>query len=211
MRPPDCIYGEDKPICLSCFTGLYIYSSRILVPGLPGIELININNMKQEFNRVDNKIRPAILKLDQLDDAGCADLLLTLQTKDLTDDHLVCEVIGFAAAAGSIRESLRIGELKTLLALAVGNKSATLEGCNWIHHFEHIDESRRRVYLCVESLINLHKTEMFHHSLELMYGTETLYLAMDLLKRKQRFFGLEESVAEISDTPRHEHLPDADD
>jgi hypothetical protein len=38
----------------------------------------------------------------------------------------------------------------------------------------------------------MHKTEMFHHSLELMYGTETLYLAMDLLKRKQRFFGLNE-------------------
>lgn len=148
---------------------------------------------------MDNKIRPAILRLNQLDDAGCADLLLTLQTMGLPDDRPVCEITG----SGSTCPSLSVGELKTLLALAVGNKTATLEGCDWIHHFEHIDESRRRVYLCVESLINLHKTEMFHHSLELMYGTETLYLAMDLLKRKQRFFGLEELGADKSESPVH--------
>ena len=163
--------------------------------------LININYMKQEFNRVDNEIRPAILKLNQLDDAGCADLLLTLQTMDLPDDRPVCEIIG----SGSTCQSLSIGELKTLLALAVGDKGATLEGCGWIHHFEHIDESRRRVYRCVESLINMHKTEMFHHSLELMYGTETLYLAMDLLKRKQRFFGLDEPGEDMTSGPVHAH------
>ncbi|MGL4605382.1 MAG: hypothetical protein ACRCU9_14690 [Iodobacter sp.] len=162
--------------------------------------------MKQEFNRVDNKIRPAILSLNQLDDAGCADLLLTLQTMGLPDDRPVCEIIG----SGSTCQSLSIGELKTLLALAVGNKTATLEGCDWIHHFEHIDESRRRVYLCVASLINLHKTEMFHHSLELMYGTETLYLAMDLLKRKQRFFGLEELGADRFASPVHTQQSEAD-
>ena len=26
-------------------------------------------------------------------------------------------------------------ELKTLLALAIGDKDAILEGCDWIHHF----------------------------------------------------------------------------
>lgn len=160
---------------------------------------------------MDNDIRPAILKLNQLDDAGCTDLLAALQTIGLPDDRFVREVTGLAAAADSTCQSLSIGELKTLLALAIGDKTATLEGCNWIHHFEHVDESRRRVYLCVESLINLHKTEMFHHSLELMYGTETLYLAMDLLKRKQRFFGLEELSADMSASPVHTQQSEADD
>lgn len=175
------------------------------MPGLSGID--QINDMKQENNRMENEIRPAILKLNQLDDTGCANLLATLQTMGLPDDSTIGEMIG----SGSTWTSLRIGELKTLLALAVGDKGATLEGCGWIHHFEQIDESRRRVYRCVESLINMHKTEMFHHSLELMYGTETLYLAMDLLKRKQRFFGLEEPGADMTGSPVPTHQSEADD
>jgi hypothetical protein len=141
---------------------------------------------------IGNEICPAILRLNQLNEAECAELLATLQTIGLTDDRYIWEIIGLDAAADSALKTLQVGELKTLLALAIGDKHATLQGCDWVHHFGQMEESRRRVYRCVDGLINMHKTEMFHHSLELMYGTETLYLAMDLLKRKQRFFGLDE-------------------
>jgi hypothetical protein len=147
---------------------------------------------EQQSIVIGNEIRPAILRLHQLDDAECAELLATLQTIGLTDDRAIWEIIGLDPAADSALKTLQVGELKTLLALAIGDKHSTLEGCNWIHHFGQMEESRRRVYRCVDGLINMHKTEMFHHSLELMYGTETLYLAMDLLKRKQRFFSLDE-------------------
>ncbi len=147
---------------------------------------------EQQSIVIGNEIRPAILRLNQLDEAECAELLTSLQTIGLTDDRSICEIIGLDAATDSAWQTLQMGELKTLLALAIGDKHATLQGCNWVHHFGQMEEPRRRVYRCVDGLINMHKTEMFHHSLELMYGTETLYLAMDLLKRKQRFFGLDE-------------------
>jgi hypothetical protein len=146
---------------------------------------------------IDKKIRPATLRLNQLDEAECAELLASLQNIGLTDDSSIWEIIGLAPTADSDWKTLQVGELKTLLALAIGDKHATLEGCDWVHHFGQMEESRRRVYRCVDGLINMHKTEMFHHSLELMYGTETLYLAMDLLKRKQRFFGLDELGLDI--------------
>ncbi|STR45752.1 hypothetical protein [Iodobacter fluviatilis] len=142
---------------------------------------------------INKEIRTAILRLHQLDEDECAELLASLQDISLSDDCSILEIIGLNAATGSVWQTLQMGELKTLLALAIGDKHATLQGCDWVHHFSQMEESRRRVYRCVDSLINMHKTEMFHHSLELMYGTETLYLAMDLLKRKQRFFGLDKS------------------
>jgi hypothetical protein len=152
---------------------------------------------EQQSIVISNEIRTAILRLQQLDDAECAELLASLQNIGLTDDSSIWEIIGLDAAASSDWKTLQIGELKTLLALAIGDKHATLQGCDWVHHFGQMEEPRRRVYRCVDGLINMHKTEMFHHSLELMYGTETLYLAMDLLKRKQRFFGLDELGLDI--------------
>ncbi|MFC7420267.1 hypothetical protein ACFQNF_10260 [Iodobacter arcticus] len=152
---------------------------------------------EQQSIVIDKKIRTAIIRLHQLDEAECAELLASLQNISLTDDISILEIIGLATATDSAWKTLCIGELKTLLALAIGDKHATLEGCDWVHHFGQMEESRRRVYRCVDGLINMHKTEMYHHSLELMYGTETLYLAMDLLKRKQRFFDLDKLGLDI--------------
>ncbi|AMC33200.1 hypothetical protein [Janthinobacterium sp. B9-8] len=152
---------------------------------------------EQQSIVISNEIRTAILRLHQLDDAECAELLIGLQNIGLTDDKSIWEIIGLAADTGSTWKTLQIGELKTLLALAIGDKHATLQGCDWVHHFGQMEESRRRVYRCVDGLLNMHKTEMFHHTLELMHSTETLYLAMDLLKRKQRFFGLDELGSDL--------------
>ena len=48
-----------------------------------------------------------------------------------------------------------MGELKTLLALAIGDEDAIREGCDWIRHFEQLNPDRRRVYACIETLLKL--------------------------------------------------------
>lgn len=147
---------------------------------------------QKHTQRICNEIRTAILRLQLLDETECTALLTSLQHLNLADDKSVLEITGLTATAGSAWETLYIGELKTLLALAIGDKYATQQGCDWVHQFDEAEESRRRVYRCVDGLLNMHKTEMFHHTLELMHSTETLHLAMDLIKRRQRFFGLDE-------------------
>ena len=69
--------------------------------------------------------------------------------------RLVAQVIGLAADAGSFWADLRVGELKTLLALAIGDEAATLEGCDWVRNFDQLNPQRRAVYACIESLIRL--------------------------------------------------------
>ena len=82
-------------------------------------------------------------------------MLDTLNESSLADQKPVAAVIGMAADAGSFWSDLRVGELKTLLALAIGDEAATLEGCDWVRHFDQINPQRRGVYACIESLINL--------------------------------------------------------
>ena len=78
------------------------------------------------------------------------------------------------------RQDLRIGELKTLLSLAIGNEEATREGCDWIRHFGQTNPERRLVYRCIESLLklgDLGNDEPYLASLESLYGTQTLLKA----------------------------------
>ena len=53
----------------------------------------------------------------------------------LNDARPLWEILGLAVPAGAPWKQLRIGELKTLLALVVGDEEAVLEGCDWIHHY----------------------------------------------------------------------------
>ena len=52
-------------------------------------------------------------------------------------------MIGLAADAGSFWDDLRVGELKTLLALAIGDEDAIREGCDWVRHFDQLNPQRR--------------------------------------------------------------------
>ena len=102
-------------------------------------------------------------------------------------------VIGLAADAGSFWADLRVGELKTLLALAIGDEAATLEGCEWIKHFDQLNPKRRSVYSCIESLINLADmgdTGPYLDALRQLYGAGTVEQAHALIMQTDRFMGI---------------------
>ena len=152
-----------------------------------------MDDLEFENNSVGNNIREAILNLPDLDDQECADLLETLNESALADQRPVAAVIGLAADAGSFWADLRVGELKTLLALAIGDEAATLEGCEWIKHFDQLNPQRRRVYACIESLINLADmgdTGPYLDTLRQLYGTRALEQAHALIMQTDRFMGL---------------------
>ncbi|MRD72070.1 30s ribosomal protein S12 methylthiotransferase accessory protein YcaO [Rhodocyclus tenuis] len=126
---------------------------RLLVPGVS--EVYPIDDLRWENNRVGASLRAAILSLPSLGDDDCAALLASLNEQSFDDARPVSVLIGLAVDAGSFWEDLRIGELKTLLALAIGDLDAIREGCDWIGHFAQLDAARRRVYHCIETLLGL--------------------------------------------------------
>ncbi len=187
----DCIHRDGREVYISDFTHLGVYACRVLVPGMS--EIYPVDDLEFENNSVANEIREAILNLSDLDDEECADLLDTLNESALADLRPVAAVIGLAADASSFWSDLRVGELKTLLALAVGDEAATLEGCDWIRHFDQINPQRRRVYACIESLINLADmgdTGPYLDALRQLYGAGAVTQAHALIMQTDRFMGL---------------------
>lgn len=183
----DSIHAAGHDIYLADFTHLGVYACRILVPGMS--EIYPVDELEWENNSVANSIREAILNLSELDDAECSDLLDTLNESGLTDERLVAALIGLAPGDDAFWKDLRVGELKTLLALAIGDEEAVGEGCEWIRHFGQIKAERRLVYGCIESLQKLDDAGPYSVALHSLYGPETLLQAHALLKGELRFFG----------------------
>ncbi len=200
----NCIHAEGKDIYVSDFSEQGAYSCRILVPGMS--EIYPVEDLEWENNSVGNALRPALVRLSDLNEAEAAALLTDLQTMNLNDERPLWEILGLAIPVGTPWKQLRIGELKTLLALAVGDQDAIREGCDWIHHFQDLAPARRLVYRCIESMLNVDDVENYRRSLVLLYGTETVRQAEALLDRSERFFGLETLGADMQGSAMHQTL-----
>lgn len=200
----DCIHAEGKDIYVADFSEQGAYSCRILVPGMS--EIYPVEDLEWENNSVGNAIRPQLLRLHALSEAECADLLADLQTMNFNDERPLWEILGLAIPLGTPWKQLRIGELKTLLALAVGDEDAVLEGCDWIHHFGDLAPARRLVYRCIETILKLEGASDYRTALTLLYGADNLRQAEALLDRSERFFGLDTLGADMEGSAMHQTL-----
>ena len=204
------MHADGNEVYIADYPHLGVYACRVLVPGVS--EIYPVDDLEYENNSLGNELREAILYLPDLDDEECADLLDTLNESGLADQRPVAALIGLATDAGSIWEELRVGELKILLALAIGNDEAIREGCDWIHHFEQIAPERQRVYRCIESLVKLGDAgdyDAYRSALADLYGAATLRQAEALLDRQQRFFGIDAPCAELRGFDLHHRLLEA--
>jgi ribosomal protein S12 methylthiotransferase accessory factor len=209
----DAIHASGHDIYVADFTHLDVYACRIFVPGMS--EIYPIEELQWQNNTVGNWVRPALLRLPELSEDECNELLDTLLELDLPENLAITTLIGLAADPGSTWMELRLGELKTLLALAVGDEEGILEGCAWITQLGQLEEKRARVYRCIAHLVELKElaeadsSAAYDANLRLMYGAETLQQAQRLLSGEERFFGLGVLGANMEGSTMHQRLLEA--
>ncbi|MBN8766401.1 MAG: YcaO-like family protein [Thiobacillus sp.] len=203
----DALHAEGHDLYIADFTHLGVYACRILVPGVS--EIYPVEELEFENNSVGNLIRPALSRLPELSAGECAELLDLINELELSDDRLVPVLIGLAPDVDSAWTDLRVGELKLLLALALGDDSAILEGCIWIAQYGQRGEARLRVYRCIADLVQLDDPDSFEPALALMYGRETLEQAFALFNQNERFFGLTTLGENFEGSAMHRRLLEA--
>ncbi|MFZ1245451.1 MAG: 30S ribosomal protein S12 methylthiotransferase accessory factor YcaO [Azonexus sp.] len=198
------IQDDGHDIYVADFDHLGVYACRILVPGMS--EIYPIDDLEWENNSNGAAVRPAILNLAELDEEQCGQLLDLLNELNIAEERPVAALIGLAPDAGSIWADLRIGELKAMLALAVGDTDATIEGCEWVRQFEQLDAGRRRIYQCIATLLEMEDPNIFEEALVSLYGEETLDMATDLIDGEVRFFGLASPGLALEGCDLHQRL-----
>ena len=70
-------------------------------------------------------------------------------------------------------------------------------------------KQRRKVYRCIESLLNLDDAAPYSDALKHLYGAETLQQAQALLNGEQRFFGLHAPGMALEGCDMHQRLLEA--
>lgn len=198
------IQADGHDIYVADFDHLGVYACRILVPGMS--EIYPIDDLEWENNSNGAAVRPAILNLAELDDNQAGQLLDLLNELNIADERPVAALIGLAPDAGTLWADLRVGELKTMLALAVGDTEAILEGCEWVRQFEQLDAARRRVYRCIATLLEMDDPDIYEAALVALYGDDTLDLASDLIDGEIRFFGIPSPGLDLACCEMHQQL-----
>jgi ribosomal protein S12 methylthiotransferase accessory factor len=200
----DTIHASGHDIYIADFTHLGVYACRIFVPGMS--EIYPVEELQWENNTVGNLVRPGMLRLPELNAAECRELLDTLLELDLADELPITTLIGLCADPATTWVDLRVGEIKALLGLAIGDEEAILDGCAWISQFGQLDAERAKVYRCIEAMLQLEDTAPFEANLALLYGRDALRQAQALISREEQFFGLGNLGADMQGSNMHQQL-----
>ena len=198
------IHAEDYDVYIMDYEHLGVYACRIIVPQMS--EIYQIDDLDWDNNSTGNPLREAILNLPNLSEEECADLLADIDDLGLDDHQPVAALIGLAPDAGSLWADLRVAELRTLLALVLEEEEAIREGCQWVRHFEQLNEERRRVYRCIEALLDMDNPEDYADNMVLLYGQTCYEQARDLLSGKLRFWGISAPTLELQGFDMHQRL-----
>ncbi|HNZ57629.1 MAG TPA: YcaO-like family protein, partial [Methylophilaceae bacterium] len=202
------IHASGHDMYIADFTHLGVYACRIFVPGMS--EIYPVEELDWENNTVGNLVRPFALKLQNLKSVESAALLEILLDLDLAEELPVTTLIGLCADPNTTWADLRVGELKTLAALASGRIEETLDGCAWLAQFNEITPYRASVYRCVANILQL-DTELngsvhFEANLQLMYGQDVFQQAQQLISQQAQYFGLNNLGDNMEGSHMHQKL-----
>jgi len=119
------IHEMGFDIYISDYNHLNVYACRIIVPGMS--DIYPVDDLQWSNNNEGAFLREDILSLKQLSKAQWQRLLQQLEDGGYNDIQRVAEFIGIAPDPATPWASLRIGELKAMLYLAIKDYEQAIE------------------------------------------------------------------------------------
>ena len=139
--------------------------------------------------------------IEQLDDDG------------LDDFTRVRELLGLAVGKDNGWSNLRIGELKSMLALAGGDLEQALAWVEWTQDFNSsvLTTQRANYYRCLHTLLLLSQEDerdpaQYYPAFVRMYGEEAVDAASAAIAGESCFYGLWAIDDELKALPAHQAL-----
>lgn len=203
---------EDKEVYIADYHHLGVYACRILVPGMsdiyPAEDLLLANN------NMGACLRETLLQLPNSDwqTEAYLQLIERLDDEGLDDFTRVRELLGIATGSNNGWYTLRIGELKALLALAGGDLEQALIWTEWTQEFNAsvFSPERANFYRCLHTLLLLSQedrnVEQYQYAFCRMYGEKAVAAATQSLHGNIRFYGLPAVDNNFSTLPAHTAL-----
>jgi len=180
----DMIHVDSNDIFISDHNEIDVYTCRIIVPSIS--EVYPKDDLVWENNNAGIDVRSQILKVDKTPEE-CEKLIEDLENLNLDDHYLVSVLIGMPSDADSIFQDLCIAEIITLLALKVQDNERIQEGCEWLLHFQQINQRRLKVYKCINTILQLDGMTNYGTALEKLFTRHILNDALALIDGEDVF------------------------
>lgn len=207
-------HADEKEVYVMDYNHLDVYACRIIVPGMsdiyPADDLIYANNnMGMDWCEI-------LLDLPNWyhDAETYQELLEELDGQDIDDATRVREFIGIVAPKNSGWTTLRIGELKSMLHLALGELEQALDWANWTLNMNSSVFTVERVnyYRTLISIIELHLDQnrdpaQYRAVFEKMYGKDVVKQAWAAVSEGGNpFYNLPASDENLENFKEHQAL-----
>jgi ribosomal protein S12 methylthiotransferase accessory factor len=193
------------------YLGVSVY--RVVVPGMS--EIYPLDDLIYNNTNCGIDFQEALLSLPESDEnkETYKAYLEELENEDLNDEDFVCAILGILPDEKSPWKTLRLGELKCLLALASNCNDKALEYAQWTVSFNESEFSfkRQSFYKCIISILKCKlngslKLDEYKNALSNLYGEETFEQAMGHVDGTQRFANLYASDLNLKGFKTHQEL-----
>ncbi|MFP1725163.1 30S ribosomal protein S12 methylthiotransferase accessory factor YcaO [Lonsdalea quercina] len=209
----DIFRTEDAEVYIADYEHLSVYACRILVPGMsdiyPAEDLLLANNS------MGAHLRETLLALpdSQFEQEEYLALLQQLDDEGLDDFTRVRELLGIATGKDNGWFTLRVGELKSMLALAGGDLEQALSWVEWSQDFNQsvFSHEHSNYYRCLQTLLELalepeREAAQYYDALVKMYGQNTVEEASAAIAGESCFYKLFSVDASLTALPAHQSL-----
>jgi ribosomal protein S12 methylthiotransferase accessory factor len=204
---------EDAEVYIADYEHLDVYACRIIVPGMsdiyPAEDLLLANNS------MGAHLRDQLLALpgSDLPKETYLEMITQLDDEGLDDFTRVRELLGIASGKDNGWYTLRVGELKSMLALAGGDLDQALTWAEWAHEFNSsvYSDERNNYYRCLQTLLQLSLEEdrepaQYYNAFVKMYGQKAVEDASAAISGEVRFHSLFAVDPELKALPAHQAL-----
>lgn len=205
--------AEDQEVYIADYQHLDVYACRIIVPGMsdiyPAEDLLLANNSMGAY------LRETLLSLPetQWEKEDYLSLIERLDEDGHDDFTRVRELLGLATGKDNGWYTLRIGELKAMLALAGGDLDQALIWTEWTMEFNNsiFTPARANYYRCLQTLLLLSLEEgrdpvQYHTAFVRMYGLDAVEAASAAISGEAPFYGLQSVDEDLMAFPAHQSL-----
>lgn len=205
--------AEQKEVYIMDYQHLDVYACRIIVPSMsdiyPADDLIYANNnMGMDWREI-------LLDLPHFhhDQETYEELLAELDEQGIDDATRVREFIGIVAPPKSGWTTLRIGELKSMLYLALGEKELALDWANWTLNMNSsvFTAERANYYRCLINSLELfldpqRDPSQYRMVFEKMYGQSAVDFAWSAIQGGNPFYDLPADDEHLQQFQAHQKL-----
>jgi ribosomal protein S12 methylthiotransferase accessory factor len=205
----DIFQKMEKDVYIMDYEHLNVYGCRILVPGMS--EIYQTEDLAWDNNNSGMHFRDRILGCHELSSEEMIELHEELEQTGFEDMLLLSHSIGVIPDANTVWTDLRIGEFKTMLALAAKHHELAKAGIGWCLHFAPLKPERKLLYQCLQTLLNIEmddnlNTNEYLPTIERMYGKDMVERSQQLIDGFEKFDGLHESDLNMKGFEMHQKL-----